>query len=119
MFSAPGRNADWAGTISSFGNGVLRPALTSLITRAAGRHEQGAVLGITQSLMSIAQIAVPGFAGLLIEYGYLAGWALLSAVTALVGLALNVRHKSGVEASGFAATEVSARMLKVTRLTHS
>jgi len=27
--------------LSSFGTGVLRPALTSLITRTAGRHEQG------------------------------------------------------------------------------
>lgn len=81
-------------TISSFGNGVLRPALTSLITQAAGRHEQGVVLGITQSLMSVAQIVAPGFAGLLIERHYLVGWAMMAAVTALTGLILNVQLRS-------------------------
>jgi MFS family permease len=82
-------------TISSFGNGVLRPAITSLITQAAGRHEQGAVLGITQSLMSVAQIIAPGFAGYLIERHMLVGWSMMAAAAALVGLVLNVHHRSG------------------------
>ena len=46
-------------TFSAIGNGLIRPAVTSLITRAVGRHEQGVVLGLTQSLMSVGQIFAP------------------------------------------------------------
>lgn len=76
-------------TFSSFGTGALRPALTSLITRRAGRKEQGIVLGLTQSLMSVSQIVGPIIAGILIEHGFLAAWALLG--TGITALALVVR----------------------------
>ena len=56
-----------ASTVSSYGMGVLRPSLTSLITQQAGRREQGVVLGLTQSIMSISQIVAPVIAGALIE----------------------------------------------------
>src|SRR5262249_44846965 len=59
------------GAVASFGNGVLRPALTSLITQHAERDEQGVVLGLTQSLTSIAQITAPLLAGFLIEHHFL------------------------------------------------
>src|SRR5207237_8801519 len=55
-----------AATFSSLGNGLIRPALTSLITQQVGRGEQGAVLGLNQSLMSVAQIVGPAIAGALI-----------------------------------------------------
>lgn len=74
--------------ISSLGSGALRPALTSLITQAAGPGEQGSVLGLTQSLMSVAQICAPFAAGLLIDHSYLAGWALLAAAFTALGLFL-------------------------------
>ena len=77
--------------IGGFGNGVLRPALTSLITHQASRHEQGVVLGITQSLMSMASITAPVIAGLLISNHYLATWAWLAASLAAVGAVLAVR----------------------------
>jgi MFS family permease len=64
--------------VIAFSTGALRPALTSLITQAANRNEQGSVLGLTQSLQSIASIVAPFFAGLLIEHGHLAGWACLA-----------------------------------------
>jgi hypothetical protein len=35
-----------AATLSAFGNGVLRPVITSRITQAVGRHEQGVALGL-------------------------------------------------------------------------
>ena len=72
--------------VSGFGNGVLRPSLTSLITHQAGQHEQGIVLGITQSLSSIAAIAAPMIAGLLIERQMLTHWAWVSAAMAAGGL---------------------------------
>lgn len=74
--------------VSGFGNGVLRPALTSLVTHQAGPTEQGVVLGITQALTSIAAIIAPVAAGLLIQYGFLSSWAWLAAAMAGVGLLL-------------------------------
>jgi MFS family permease len=77
-----------AATISSFGNGVLRPALTSLITQQASREEQGVVIGLTQSMTSLAAIFAPIAAGLLIEHGMLASWAFAAAVMGAVGVLL-------------------------------
>ena len=78
-----------AGTLAAFGNGVIRPALTSLITQQAGRQEQGVVLGITQSLMSMASIVAPIVGGLLIERQMLKEWAWAAAGLAAVGVALS------------------------------
>jgi MFS transporter, DHA1 family, tetracycline resistance protein len=75
--------------IASFGNGVLRPALTSLITHQADRHEQGVVLGITQSLTSMASIVAPIMAGLFIQYRFLTLWAWLAAALAAVGAVMS------------------------------
>jgi MFS family permease len=78
-----------ASTISTYGQGVLRPAVTSLITQAAGPQEQGVVLGLTQSMMSVSQIVAPVIAGLLIDRGLLAEWALVAAGTSLLGFFLS------------------------------
>jgi multidrug resistance protein len=64
----------------------LRPALTSLITKQADRHEQGVIIGLTQSLTSVAQIAAPPLAGFLIGREWLSTWAVWAGV--LAGLAL-------------------------------
>jgi MFS family permease len=72
--------------VSSSGTGVVRPALTSLITQKAARSEQGVVLGLTQSLNSISAIIAPAIGGLLIDHSLLAGWALLAA--GICGIAL-------------------------------
>jgi MFS family permease len=77
------------GTLAAFGNGVIRPALTSLITQQAGRQEQGVVLGITQALMSMASIVSPVVGGLLIERHLLKEWAWVAAGLAAVGVALS------------------------------
>lgn len=68
--------------------GLARPALTSLITHAAAREEQGAVLGLTQSLQSVAMIAAPPLGGWMIDYGILTGWGLAAAAVTLVGFLL-------------------------------
>lgn len=54
--------------LATFGQGVLRPAVTAQITHHTGRDEQGVVLGIAQSLMSIAQILAPLLATFLIKH---------------------------------------------------
>ena len=71
--------------LASIGTGALRPAITSLITQNAGRTEQGAVLGLTQSLNSVSQIVAPFIAGSLIDHGWLAAWALLAAAVTAIG----------------------------------
>jgi len=73
---------------------LVRPALTSLITHAAPREEQGAVLGLMQSLNSCASIVGPVFAGFLIQQGLLTVWGLVAAATALAGLALAASSQS-------------------------
>jgi len=71
---------------ASLGTGMNRPALTSLITQRADRSEQGVVLGLTQSLNSVAAISAPAIAGFLIDHSLLAAWALLAALISGVAL---------------------------------
>lgn len=77
------------GLLAAFGNSVIRPVLTSLITQQAGRQEQGMVLGITQALMSMSSIVAPVAAGLLIQHQMLTAWAWATAGLALVGVVLS------------------------------
>lgn len=84
-------------TVGAYGTGVLRPAVTALITHKAGRREQGVVLGLTQSLTSISQIIAPTIAGTLIDHGLLSGWALAVAITATLGMILSLRTPADAE----------------------
>lgn len=81
----------WVLALSSIGAAGLRPALTSMITQKAGRREQGMILGLTQSLTSIAQIAAPILAGYLIDRALLTTWAFWAGI--LSGLALLFQPK--------------------------
>ncbi|MBK9036507.1 MAG: MFS transporter [Myxococcales bacterium] len=82
--------------ISSVGNSLLRPALTALVTTHASAREQGVVLGITQSLSSIAAISAPPLAGVLIEHGHGHAWAyLLGGVGALGLVIMMATRKAG------------------------
>jgi multidrug resistance protein len=74
-----------ASAVVTFATGTIRPASTSLITQVTSRSEQGSVLGLTQSLQSVASIVAPFVAGLLIDHGLLAAWALVPAVICAVG----------------------------------
>ena len=76
----------WVIGLTSIGAAGLRPALTSLITQKAGKREQGVILGLTQSLTSVAQITAPVVAGFLIQQRELRIWAIWAGV--LSGLAL-------------------------------
>jgi MFS family permease len=74
-----------AATISSFGNGVVRPALTALITQAVGRHEQGVAIGISGSLSSLAMTLAPPSGGAMLDGGHTMAWALIPATVMLLG----------------------------------
>jgi MFS family permease len=73
--------------VSSIG-GLVRPTLTSLITQATPREEQGVVLGLTQSLNSVSMIVAPPLGGLMIEHGWLTAWGLTASAVVVVGLML-------------------------------
>jgi predicted MFS family arabinose efflux permease len=75
--------------ISSFGVAVVRPCLTSLITKSVSRDEQGAALGTSQSLASISQIVGPETAGFLIEHGHLGAYGFAAAFFAIIGALLS------------------------------
>ncbi len=79
----------WVMAISSIGAAGLRPALTSLVTQHAGKLEQGVILGLTQSLTSVAQITAPVLAGIMINHYWLTEWAVWAGL--LAGLALFFR----------------------------
>ena len=79
------------GLFTSFGNGVLRPAITSEISRSVERYEQGTVLGLNQSLQSVAQILAPLASTFLIGHRLLAPWAWFPAAICMLGLWLCVR----------------------------
>jgi DHA1 family tetracycline resistance protein-like MFS transporter len=73
--------------VTSIG-GMVRPTLTSLITQATPREEQGVVLGLTQSLNSVALIIAPPLGGYMIEHGWLTAWGLVASAVTFIGLIL-------------------------------
>lgn len=81
-------------TILSFGNGVLRPALTARITQVVGRQEQGTAIGISQSLGSIALILAPPTGGFLINHHWLLPWALVAGGVSALGLLAAIASRS-------------------------
>lgn len=81
-----------AATMSTLGNGVLRPVLTSQITQEVGRHEQGVAIGISGSLSSLALTIAPPIGGFLLDHHHLVGWTLVPAFAAAVGLIAALRR---------------------------
>lgn len=81
-------------SVSAFSTGVLRPALTSLVSQSASAREQGTALGIMQSLGSLAAVFAPALGGFFLGHGRLGAWAWSSGIAAALGL-VAVRWGSG------------------------
>ncbi|WP_437874985.1 MFS transporter [Sorangium sp. So ce513] len=77
--------------LGAFGSAVVRPAITTLLTQSVGRDEQGAALGVSQSLASVSQILGPIGAGWLIEHRALAAYGLMAAAFAAFGVLLGTQ----------------------------
>jgi MFS family permease len=77
-------------TISAFGNGVLRPVITSRLTQSVGRHEQGTAIGISGSLSSVAMAMAPPTGGFMLDHHWLLAWALVPATVVTLGLILTL-----------------------------
>lgn len=85
--------------IAAFGSAVTRPTLTTLLTKSVGPDEQGTVLGVSQSLAGVSQIAGPVVAGALIGREWLTAYGFVAGGAALVG-ALLLRLKPASAAVG-------------------
>lgn len=70
------------------GQGLLVPSLATMLSRASSAHEQGGVLGIGQSLGSLARALGPPLAGTLFDHGaarpYVLATTLMLAVAVLI-----------------------------------
>lgn len=61
---------------TAFGNAFLTPTLVSLLSQQAGKQEQGQVLGVNQSVGSLARVVGPAAGGVLYGFHYSAPyWA--------------------------------------------
>jgi MFS family permease len=104
--------------VGALGSG-LRPALTSLISQKAGKREQGVIIGLTQSLMSIAQITAPLIAGMLIgradmhppgapeNHLFLTIWAVWAGLLAGLALLFELTPAEGTPAESPPVPEAS------------
>jgi len=73
----------------AFGQGIVSPALQSLISRGASADKQGEILGANQSMSALARAAGPIMGGLLFEWEPSAPFVAAGAVL-LVASALSV-----------------------------
>lgn len=76
--------------IGSVGVALGRPTITSLLTKSVDRDEQGAALGTSQSLGSVAQIVGQALAGVIMSHGLFVVYGLTGAAIALGGLAASL-----------------------------
>jgi len=81
-------------TIQAFGNGVLRPVLTSQITQRVGRNEQGSAIGVSSSLGSLAMALAPPVGGAMLDREWTLWWALAAALVAMAGLVIALMTRS-------------------------
>jgi DHA1 family tetracycline resistance protein-like MFS transporter len=87
----------------SFGHGIGRPALTSLITQSAPPERRGGVLGATTSLESFARIIAPILGGWMIAvHPTWLGWVggVLFTIAVLIASTISPVIRSDVEPQG-------------------
>ncbi len=73
---------------SGFGSAVVRPSLTTLLTKSVGPHEQGAILGVSQSISSVAMIIGPVVATWMIQHELYFAYGIVAASVAVLGAML-------------------------------
>lgn len=73
--------------VLSFGSGIFSPSQSSLLSRSVGGDEQGAILGVGQSMSALGRICGPAIAGALFERGtgipFVVGAVLIGAGTVI------------------------------------
>lgn len=85
-------------TIMVSGIGVLSTTIPSFISKRTARHEQGQILGVTQSISSIARVPGPVIGGMLYEFAGVQAPFFFSSVllfaTVLIGIHIARRNSS-------------------------
>ncbi|MFN8625119.1 MAG: MFS transporter [Candidatus Binatia bacterium] len=92
----------------AFGQGITSPVLSSLISKASGGKGHGGVLGISQSLGSLARILGPLWGGLMFDFGGPSApfWTTAALMLGATYLGLSRRQQASVAAD--AAAELKA-----------
>ena len=85
-------------TIMVTGIGVLSTTIPSFISKRTATHEQGQILGVTQSISSMARVPGPVIGGFFYEFAGVRAPFFLSAalllIATLLGLKVARSHKS-------------------------
>lgn len=95
----------FACALLAVGNGLSSPALSSLVSKQAPAHAQGQILGVNQSMSSLARVIGPLLGGFAFEFGssdgtapfFLAAAILLFAI--LVSLRIFLRREEAEDAA--------------------
>ncbi len=80
-------------TLFAFGSGVSRPLMLGNISRKVSSEKQGSVMGVTNSLVSIAQIIGPLLGGFMINYFFQGTLGIISAFIISIALLLMIREE--------------------------
>jgi len=92
-------------TLLALGMGLIQPSLNSLISRRAGREEQGEVMGVSQSIGSLSRVLGPVAAGFFFaEFGRNAAFFWGAALVA-AALMLALKLVRGLGAGRLARVE--------------
>jgi len=75
-----------ASSLSAVSNSLLRPALTSLLSRAARTDEQGKVMGTNSSMLSCAAIVAPFVGGQVLDHGWVTWLPICAAIASALSL---------------------------------
>jgi len=80
-------------TFLSFGTGTLRPLLIGKISKSVSNSEQGAILGVTNSLGSFSQIIAPLISGFILNVTFPGALGLIATLVMLLGITWQKRGK--------------------------
>jgi MFS family permease len=84
---------------ASIGGAILSPSINSLITRRANPLETGAILGVSASMVSLANAVTPLLGGALFQWLGSTAPFLIGGLVMLVLFALTIALKTGAESA--------------------
>jgi MFS family permease len=88
-----------AGVVIAFGSGLCSPSMSSLLSRAVNPMEQGAALGLGQSLGALGRVGGPAISGALLQaYSPLPFWVGAALMLGCFAAALMIRERGRASA---------------------
>ncbi len=89
------------------GQGISSPVLSSLISKSSSAHEQGGVLGISQSAGSLARILGPLWGGLVFDFAGPTGPYVSTAIVMLAAFAVALSYAQHAHAAAQSSPELT------------